>query len=40
MIRLKPEDFADTQQLATLAATVKLSSEDFQKRFGYLVGVK
>jgi 6-phosphofructokinase 1 len=40
MICLKPGDFTDAQQLATLAKTVKLSPEDFRRRFGYLVGVK
>jgi 6-phosphofructokinase 1 len=40
MIRLKPEDFEDAQQLATLARTVKMAPEEFVQRFGYLAGVK
>jgi len=40
MIRLEREDFEDAKKLAKLAAVVKLSPEDFKKRFGYLVGVK
>jgi 6-phosphofructokinase 1 len=40
MIRLEPSDFENNQQLARLAATVKLSPDQFRKRFGYLVGVQ
>jgi 6-phosphofructokinase 1 len=38
MIRLEPRDFED-QRLAKLAATVNLTPEQFQQRFGYLVGL-
>jgi 6-phosphofructokinase 1 len=40
MIRLKPEDFASPEKLAKLAATVKMSPDQFHARFGYLVGLK
>lgn len=39
MIRLKKEDFEDKKLLKKLADTVKMSSADFKKRFGYLVGL-
>ena len=38
MIRLKPEDFDDPEQLRLLARAGKLSETEFTKRFGYLVG--
>jgi len=37
MIRLNERDFNDPQKLAHLAATVKMTPEQFQKQFGYLV---
>ena len=40
MIRLEREDFEDAKQLAKLAAVVKMTPEQFQARFGYLVGLK
>jgi len=40
MIRLEREDFEDAKQLAKLAAVIKVSPDDFKKRFGYLVGLK
>ena len=40
MARLKREDFEDAQQLAKLAAVVKMKPEEFRKRFGYLAGLK
>jgi 6-phosphofructokinase 1 len=40
MIRLERGDFDDAQQLAKLAAAVKMTPEQFKSRFGYLVGVK
>jgi predicted NAD-dependent protein-ADP-ribosyltransferase YbiA (DUF1768 family) len=40
MIRLEREDFEDAKQLAKLGAVVKMTPEEFKKRFGYLVGVK
>jgi 6-phosphofructokinase 1 len=40
MIRLEREDFEDAKQLAKLAAIVKLTPDEFKKRFGYLAGVK
>ena len=39
MIRLEREDFED-KKLAKLAATIKVTPEEFKKRFGYLVGLK
>lgn len=39
MFRLEKEDFLDPETLSKLAETTKLSPEDFQARFGYLVGV-
>jgi 6-phosphofructokinase 1 len=36
MIRLSPEDLADAAMLERYAATVKLTSEAFRARFGYL----
>ncbi len=38
MTRLEKADFDDAGQLARLAAVVKLTPEDFKKRFGHLVG--
>jgi 6-phosphofructokinase 1 len=40
MIRLERQDFDDAKQLAKLAAVVKMSPDDFKKRFGYLAGLK
>ena len=40
MIRLEREDFEDAKQLAKLAATIKVTPDEFKKRFGYLVGLK
>jgi len=37
MIRLERSDFDHPDRLAKIAAAAKLSSEDFRKRFGYLV---
>ncbi len=37
MIRLRKDDFEDTQELARLARTVKLTPEEFRKEFEYLV---
>jgi 6-phosphofructokinase 1 len=37
MIRLRKDDFEDTQELAKLARTVKLTPEQFRKEFEYLV---
>ena len=37
MTRLERKDFADPTELAALAAAVKLSPEEFEKRFAYLV---
>ena len=36
MIRLRPEDFEDGQQLARLAATARLTPDAFARAFGYL----
>jgi 6-phosphofructokinase 1 len=38
MIRLERGDFEDDAQLARLAAVVKMTPDDFKKRFGYLAG--
>ncbi len=38
MIRLKPEDFENPEQLRALAQAGNLSEAEFVKRFGYLVG--
>lgn len=38
MRRLEPEEFADPEKLAKLAATVQLSPQAFRERFGYLEG--
>ena len=38
MIRLRPSDFEDPQQLARLAATAQLEPEAFRAQFGALVG--
>src|SRR5450631_3553919 len=40
MIRLEREDFEDAKQLAKLAAVIKMTPDEFKKRFGYLVGLK
>jgi ATP-dependent phosphofructokinase / diphosphate-dependent phosphofructokinase len=40
MIRLEREDFEDAKQLAKLGAVIKMTAENFKKRFGYLVGAK
>jgi 6-phosphofructokinase 1 len=40
MIKLEREDFEDAKQLAKCAGVVKMTPEQFRKRFGYLVGVK
>ena len=37
MIRLRKDDFEDPQELARLATTAKLTSEEFRKQFEYLV---
>lgn len=37
MVRLRPEDFDDPDNLAALAEVVKQSPEEFRRRFGYLV---
>ena len=40
MIRLEREDFEDAKQLAKLGAVIKMTSEQFRARFGYLAGLK
>jgi ATP-dependent phosphofructokinase / diphosphate-dependent phosphofructokinase len=40
MIRLEREDFEDAKQLAKLAAVIKVTPDEFKKRFGYLAGLK
>ena len=40
MIRLEREDFEDAKKLGKLAAVIKVTPEDFKKRFGYLAGLK
>jgi ATP-dependent phosphofructokinase / diphosphate-dependent phosphofructokinase len=40
MIRLEREDFDDAKKLAKLAAVIKVTPDEFKKRFGYLVGLK
>jgi 6-phosphofructokinase len=40
MIRLEREDFEDSKKLAKLASVVKMTPEEFKKRFGYLAGLK
>jgi 6-phosphofructokinase len=40
MIRLEREDFEDAKKLAKLAATAKMTPEQFKVHFGYLVGLK
>jgi 6-phosphofructokinase 1 len=37
MIRLRKDDFEDSQELARLATTAKLTPEEFRKQFEYLV---
>jgi len=37
MIRLRKDDFEDPQELARLAATAKLTQEEFRAQFEYLV---
>ncbi|MBN1261699.1 MAG: 6-phosphofructokinase [Anaerolineae bacterium] len=39
MIRLKPEDAGDDMLWARMAAETNLTTEQFKKRFGYLVGI-
>ena len=39
-IRLEQADFQDVTQLDRLAAVVEMTPEQFQTRFGYLVGLK
>ncbi len=39
MIRLERRDFDESERLARLAGVVKISPEQFRKRFGYLVGI-
>lgn len=39
MIRLEREDITDPERLGRLAATVKMTPEQFRERFGYLVGL-
>ncbi|MGH9409057.1 MAG: diphosphate--fructose-6-phosphate 1-phosphotransferase [Vicinamibacterales bacterium] len=36
MIRLRKDDFADAQELASLAATVRLTPDEFRRQFEYL----
>ena len=38
MLRLERSDFDNEEQLAKLAGVLSITSEDFRKRFGYLVG--
>jgi 6-phosphofructokinase 1 len=40
MIRLQRKDFEDARQLAKLAAVIKVTPNEFKKRFGYLAGLK
>jgi 6-phosphofructokinase 1 len=40
MIRLERHDFEDAKQLVKLAAVVKMTPEEFKKRFGYLAAHK
>jgi 6-phosphofructokinase 1 len=40
MIRLEREDFEDAKQLARLAHVIKVTPDEFKKRFGYLAGFK
>ena len=40
MIRLEKNDFEDPVELSNLAAANSMTSEQFRKRFGYLVGLK
>jgi 6-phosphofructokinase 1 len=37
MIRLDERDFHDPQRLARLAETVRMTPDQFQQRFAYLV---
>ena len=37
MVRLRPEDLEEPETLASLAAVIKTSPEEFRRRFGYLV---
>ena len=39
MISLERSDFEDAEQLEKLAASVKMTPEQFRKRFGYQVGI-
>jgi ATP-dependent phosphofructokinase / diphosphate-dependent phosphofructokinase len=38
MIRLEPDDFSNTAKLAKIAAVVDMTPEQFDERFGYVVG--
>jgi hypothetical protein len=38
MIRLRRDDFDDPHELAKLAATVRVSLENFRQQFEYLIG--
>jgi 6-phosphofructokinase len=40
MIRLRKDDFDDPHELAKLAATARLSEEEFRRRFEYLVATE
>lgn len=40
MIRLQREDFENAKQLGKLAAAIKVTPDEFKKRFGYLVGLR
>ncbi len=40
MIRLEKTDFEDLVGLANRAAANDMTSDQFRKRFGYLVGLK
>jgi 6-phosphofructokinase 1 len=40
MIRLEREDFEDSKKLSKLAAVIKMTPDEFRKRFGYLVSPK
>jgi 6-phosphofructokinase 1 len=37
MIRLRKDDFEDPHELAKLAATARLSLQDFRREFEYLI---
>jgi 6-phosphofructokinase len=40
MIRLEREDFEDAKKLSKLGSIVKMTPDEFKKRFGYLAGLK